>query len=191
MEIHAKELDAKTLNSYHPIPPVIDQIVKGQAAHRSGMKSGDVVVGSRRHDGHAVKKKGESPKRQQIAIPFGDVVVNLGEDRLNRFLRLKMMLAVDEAENKEITELFNRRGFPTEVRNGRRVGFFHGTGHGLGLEIHEYPRLQKVTLKAGQCLTVEPGLYYPGIGGARIEDVVVVEKDGCRILSKFPKKLEI
>ncbi len=90
-----------------------------------------------------------------------------------------------------ITELFERRGFPTEVRNGRRVGFFHGTGHGLGLEIHEYPRLQKVVLKAGQCLTVEPGLYYPGIGGARIEDVVIVEKDGCRILSKFPKQLEI
>ena len=93
--------------------------------------------------------------------------------------------------HKAITELFDRRGFPTEVRNGRRVGFFHGTGHGLGLEIHEYPRLQRVTLKAGQCLTVEPGLYYPGIGGARIEDVVIVEKDGCRILSKFPKQLEI
>jgi Xaa-Pro aminopeptidase len=93
--------------------------------------------------------------------------------------------------HQAITELFNRRGFPTEVRNGRRVGFFHGTGHGLGLEIHEYPRLQKVVLKAGQCLTVEPGLYYPGIGGARIEDVVIVEKDGCRILSKFPKQLEI
>jgi Xaa-Pro aminopeptidase len=93
--------------------------------------------------------------------------------------------------HKAITELFDRRGFPTEVRNGRRVGFFHGTGHGLGLEIHEYPRLQKVVLKAGQCLTVEPGLYYPGIGGARTEDVVIVEKDGCRILSRFPKQLEI
>ena len=93
--------------------------------------------------------------------------------------------------HQAITELFDRRGFPTEVRDGRRVGFFHGTGHGLGLEIHEYPRLQKVVLKAGQCLTVEPGLYYPGIGGARIEDVVIVEKDGCRILSKFPKQLEI
>jgi Xaa-Pro aminopeptidase len=93
--------------------------------------------------------------------------------------------------HKAITELFNKRGFPTEVRNGRRVGFFHGTGHGLGLEIHEYPRLQKVTLKAGQCLTVEPGLYYPGIGGARIEDVVIVTKTGCKILSRFPKVLEI
>jgi Xaa-Pro aminopeptidase len=93
--------------------------------------------------------------------------------------------------HKAIQKLFTERGFPTEVRNGRHVGFFHGTGHGLGLEIHEYPRLQKVTLKAGQCLTVEPGLYYPGIGGVRIEDVVIVEKNGCRILSKFPKQLEI
>jgi Xaa-Pro aminopeptidase len=93
--------------------------------------------------------------------------------------------------HRQIIELFNRRGFATEVRNGRRVGFFHGTGHGLGLEIHEYPRLQKVTLKAGQCLTVEPGLYYPGIGGVRIEDVVIVTKTGHKMLSRFPKVLEI
>ncbi len=93
--------------------------------------------------------------------------------------------------HKAIQELFASRGFPTEVRNGRRVGFFHGTGHGLGLEIHEHPRLQKVVLKGRQVLTVEPGLYYPGVGGARQEDVVVVTKKGCRILSRFPKHLEI
>jgi Xaa-Pro aminopeptidase len=93
--------------------------------------------------------------------------------------------------HKAIQELFATRGFPTEVRNGRRVGFFHGTGHGLGLEIHEHPRLQKVVLKDRQVLTVEPGLYYPGVGGAREEDVVVVTKTGCRILSRFPKQLEI
>jgi Xaa-Pro aminopeptidase len=83
------------------------------------------------------------------------------------------------------------RGFQTEVRKGRQVGFFHGTGHGLGLEIHEYPRLQKVRLKERQVLTVEPGLYYPGLGGVRHEDVVVVRKNGCKILSRFPKQLEI
>jgi Xaa-Pro aminopeptidase len=93
--------------------------------------------------------------------------------------------------HKAIQEFFAKRGFPTEVRKGRRVGFFHGTGHGLGLEIHEYPRLQKVVLRARQVLTVEPGLYYPGLGGARIEDVVLVTKTGCRILSRFPKQLEI
>ena len=93
--------------------------------------------------------------------------------------------------HKAIRELFAGRGFPTEIRKGRRVVFFHGTGHGLGLEIHEHPRLQKVTLKDRQVLTVEPGLYYPGVGGARLEDVVLVTKTGCRILSRFPKQLEI
>jgi len=93
--------------------------------------------------------------------------------------------------HKAIQELFAKRGFPTEVRNCKNVGFFHGTGHGLGLEIHEYPRLQKVTLKDRQVLTVEPGLYYPGLGGARQEDVVVVTKIGCKILSRFPKQLAI
>ncbi|MEY2543502.1 MAG: Xaa-Pro aminopeptidase, partial [Verrucomicrobiota bacterium] len=93
--------------------------------------------------------------------------------------------------HKAIQELFKKRGYPTEVRKGKNVGFFHGTGHGLGLEIHEYPRLQKVTLKERQVVTVEPGLYYPGLGGVRHEDVVVVTKTGCKILSRFPKQLEI
>ncbi len=90
-----------------------------------------------------------------------------------------------------IQELFAKRGYRTEVRKGRQVGFFHGTGHGLGLEIHEYPRLQKVILKDRQVLTVEPGLYYPGLGGVRHEDVVVVTKSGHWKLSRFPKQLEI
>jgi Xaa-Pro aminopeptidase len=93
--------------------------------------------------------------------------------------------------HKAIQALFKKRGYPTEVRNGVNVGFFHGTGHGLGLDIHEHPRLQKVVLKDRQVLTVEPGLYYPGLGGVRHEDVVVVTKTGCKILSKFPKPLEI
>ena len=93
--------------------------------------------------------------------------------------------------HKGIQELFASRGYRTEVRKGKQVGFFHGTGHGLGLEIHDYPRLQKVVLKERQVLTVEPGLYYPGLGGVRLEDVVVVTKKGCKILSRFPKRLEI
>jgi len=93
--------------------------------------------------------------------------------------------------HKAIQKFFAERGFPTEIRKGRRVGFFHGTGHGLGLEIHEHPRLQKVTLKNRQVLTVEPGLYYPGLGGVRQEDVVVVTKSGCCVLSRFPKRLEM
>jgi Xaa-Pro aminopeptidase len=104
----------------------------------------------------------------------------------------KIKAGVDGAEiHKAIQDFFANRGYRTEVRKGRQVGFFHGTGHGLGLEIHEYPRLQKVILKERQSLTVEPGLYYPGIGGARQEDVVVVTKGGSWKLSRFPKQLEI
>src|SRR5438128_4492507 len=93
--------------------------------------------------------------------------------------------------HKAIQALFKKRGYPTEVRNGTNVGFIHGTGHGLGLEIHEYPRLQKVTLKDRQVLEVEPGLYYPGLGSMRHEGVGVVSTTGCKILSRFPKQLEI
>jgi Xaa-Pro aminopeptidase len=93
--------------------------------------------------------------------------------------------------HNEVKQFFTDQGFPTEVRNGRQVGFFHGTGHGLGLEIHEFPRFQKTVFKPGQVLTVEPGLYYPGVGGARIEDVAVVTRSGNRLLSRFEKRLEI
>ena len=95
------------------------------------------------------------------------------------------------AIHNEIKALFTKNGFPTEVRKGRQVGFFHGTGHGLGLDIHEHPRFQKTIFKKGQVITVEPGLYYPEIGGVRIEDVAVVTDNGHRLLSKFPKQLEI
>ncbi|MEY2549395.1 MAG: Xaa-Pro aminopeptidase, partial [Verrucomicrobiota bacterium] len=104
----------------------------------------------------------------------------------------KMKPGVDGLSlHNEVKQLFTDRGFPTEVRGGRQVGFFHGTGHGLGLEIHEIPRFQKTVFKIGQVLTVEPGLYYPGLGGVRIEDVAVVTKSGNRLLSRFEKRLEI
>jgi Xaa-Pro aminopeptidase len=104
----------------------------------------------------------------------------------------KMKPGVDGLKlHTEVKQLFTDRGYPTGVRDGRQVGFFHGTGHGLGLEIHEFPRFQKTVFKPGQVLTVEPGLYYPGIGGARLEDVVVLTKNGTRMLSRFEKRLEI
>jgi Xaa-Pro aminopeptidase len=113
--------------------------------------------------------------------------------RVGQELALKKMKpGVDGLKlHTEVKRFFTDRGYPTEVRDGRQVGFFHGTGHGLGLEIHEFPRFQKTVFKAGQVLTVEPGLYYPGIGGARLEDVVVLTKSGTRMLSRFEKRLEI
>jgi Xaa-Pro aminopeptidase len=92
---------------------------------------------------------------------------------------------------QEVSELFKERGYPAEIRDGRWTGFFHGLGHGLGLEIHEQPRIAKTEFKTDQVLTVEPGLYLPGVGGARIEDDGVVTENGFRVLSRFPKQLEL
>jgi len=75
---------------------------------------------------------------------------------------------------------------------GERFG--HGTGHGVGLEIHEWPRvsaLSETVLEAGMVLTVEPGIYLPGIGGVRIEDTVLVTQDGADVLTVSPKGLRM
>lgn len=73
-------------------------------------------------------------------------------------------------------------------------GFVHNTGHGIGIDIHEEPYLRtdsEVILKEGQVFTVEPGLYYSGIGGIRIEDNILVTKDGYKNLTNYPKKFII
>lgn len=70
--------------------------------------------------------------------------------------------------------------------------FGHSLGHGVGLEVHEGPRLapqEDAVLEPGMVLTVEPGIYLPGWGGVRIEDLIVVVEDGCRILTHAPKEL--
>ncbi len=77
-------------------------------------------------------------------------------------------------------------------RAGLGKRFIHSTGHGLGLEIHEAPRLakgQKAALVAGNVVTVEPGVYLPGLGGIRIEDDVLVQPGGCEVLTTAPREL--
>jgi len=95
--------------------------------------------------------------------------------------------------HQAITNYFDTQGYPTRMVGGKQTGFFHGTGHGVGLQIHEAPGIstRPGTLIAGQVVTVEPGLYYPGLGGVRIEDMVVVRQNGCDNLTRHKRQLEI
>ena len=73
-------------------------------------------------------------------------------------------------------------------------GFGHGLGHGVGVEIHEAPRLateSSDTLEVGNVITIEPGIYLPGVGGVRIEDLAVVREHGVEVLTSFPKELTL
>ncbi|MGB0334609.1 MAG: M24 family metallopeptidase [Opitutales bacterium] len=95
--------------------------------------------------------------------------------------------------HKAACAVFDAQGFVTERRDDGFVGFIHSTGHGLGLEVHEAPSVStgSAKLKTGHVITVEPGLYYPEIGGCRIEDVVRVTKAGCEKLSNMHYRWEI
>jgi Xaa-Pro aminopeptidase len=86
-------------------------------------------------------------------------------------------------------------GQPTQLTKAEgevlRDGYFHGLGHGVGLEVHERPVLSRSpeTLLAGDVITLEPGCYRQGYGGCRLEDLVVVTDDGCETLTRFPYEL--
>jgi Xaa-Pro aminopeptidase len=99
--------------------------------------------------------------------------------------------AQGEAIETGVKKLFKDAGFPTEQHGGRWRGMFHGLGHGLGLEIHEQLRISRTKLKPGQVLTIEPGLYWPGLGGVRHEDVIAMTGTSYEFLSRFPKQLEV
>lgn len=93
--------------------------------------------------------------------------------------------------HREVQQFFTDNGYPTVRVAGRWSGFFHGTGHGLGLDLHEAPRFGATALKPGQVFTIEPGLYVPGMGGVRHEDVALITPRGHRLLSRIAKPFEL
>lgn len=93
-----------------------------------------------------------------------------------------------------IQAFFDKEGYVTERDCVEPKGFFHGLGHGIGLEVHEFPFMRATAdwkFKAGMAVTVEPGLYYRGIGGVRIEDMIHVTANGNELISSSPYQWEI
>ena len=148
------------------------------------------------------------PRSQKTGY-FGDITRTVVKGRASEAVR-KMYHTVAQGQeiafknlrdgvsgrdiHKRVTEFFNSQGYKTGRENGRMEGFFHGTGHGVGLDIHESPRLSKNSfdrLRAGQVITIEPGLYYREVGGVRLEDMAFLTKNTARNLTKFEKILEV
>jgi Xaa-Pro aminopeptidase len=148
------------------------------------------------------------PRSQKTGY-FGDITRTVVKGRAPESVR-KMYHAVAQGQeiafkhlcdgasgrqiHKRVSDYFESLGFKTGKQNGRMQGFFHGTGHGVGLDIHESPRISKSstdTLQAGHVVTVEPGLYYVGLGGVRLEDMAYLTRKAPKNLTKFEKVLEV
>jgi Xaa-Pro aminopeptidase len=131
----------------------------------------------------------------------GEVSEELAEYHRLVYEALQRSLAAVKggAEGREIFELvcdvFHEAGQPTQLSKppGEVLsnGFFHGLGHGVGLEVHEPPSLSRdpSQLVAGDVITLEPGLYREGYGGVRLEDLVLVTEDGAKNLTDYPYDL--
>ena len=106
-------------------------------------------------------------------------------------------MVCDSASSDSITSkvinFFKNIGFKTDTRSSSPSGMFHSLGHGIGLDIHERPKVgfNGDILKSGMTITIEPGLYYRGIGGVRIEDDLLVKSDGHELLTNIPYEFAI
>ncbi len=92
----------------------------------------------------------------------------------------------------KVCDVLEDYGYKT-IRQKAKEGFIHSTGHGVGLEVHEEPKIfnSEDKLRSGMVFTVEPGLYYERIGGVRVEDLVLVKKNGCEVLTRFDDYVEV
>jgi Xaa-Pro aminopeptidase len=123
----------------------------------------------------------------------------------HRLCREALALAVAEVRpgadggdiHRLVSKFFAERGFPTLLTKAEgevlEDGFYHGLGHGVGLEVHESPSLGMIgeELVAGDVITIEPGLYRKGFGGVRVEDLLHVTEGGYELLTDCPYDLEV
>ena len=116
--------------------------------------------------------------------------------RLHRAVRDAQAAAIEAVKPGMTTTDVDAAARQVLVAHGLGEAFGHGTGHGLGLDVHEDPRVSKprsdvppVRLERGMVFTIEPGAYLPGFGGVRIEDDVLVTETGCEVLTSVPRDL--
>jgi Xaa-Pro aminopeptidase len=181
------------------------------AARRAGAEGMSfetiVAAGPRSAMPHGRASAAAIPKRGFVVLDFGVILHGYCSD-MTRTVHVGKISAAERSMYEAVREA--QEAAVTAVRAGvacgrvdraarnvlRRAGFgryfTHSTGHGVGLEIHEPPRIgrgQTESLRAGMVITVEPGVYVPGQGGVRIEDMVVVTDSGCDVLTPAPKEL--
>lgn len=208
--------------TFHGVPLTSEKlraVIDTAIMQAGGLPAHTIVAGGRQgcdphEEGHGVLRAHEPiiidvfPRSQKTGY-FGDITRTAVRGRASEAVR-KIYYTVERAQEVAIEHIrsgargrdihenvqgfFRKEGYKTGKCNGHMEGFFHGTGHGVGLEIHEAPRMGAQTsdvLRKGHVITVEPGLYYPGVGGVRLEDMAVVTANGARNLTKFEKVLEI
>ena len=207
---------------YHNVPLTSEKlraIIDIAIIQAGGLAAHTIVAGGKQacdphEQGHGVLRAHEPiiidvfPRSQKTGY-FGDITRTVVKGRahdavhqLYQTVARGQEIAFEQMEanvrgvevHTAVRKFFDQEGYKTGKRNGRMQGFFHGTGHGLGLEIHEAPRLSATsndTLRAGHVVTVEPGLYYPELGGIRLEDVAYITANSPRNLTKFEKVLEV
>lgn len=184
----------------------LDHRVRRQGAEGPAFET-IVAAGPRTALPHARPTAAKLPEKGAILVDMGAMLDGYASD-MTRMLFLgktaprmkRMYAAVLEAQLAAIDVVRPGVKAGTVDRAARRVlarhnlerAFVHSTGHGLGLEIHEPPRVgkkEKTTLEKGMAITIEPGVYLEGIGGIRIEDTVVVTANGCEVLTPTSKEL--
>jgi Xaa-Pro aminopeptidase len=172
----------------------------------------DIIVASGRHSSmpHAGQTEKKIEKGDFVIIDWGGEADGYYSD----MTRTLLMSGPDMARKKKIYDIVNRARQKAirEVREGKQSSevdaaarhlirdagygdfFGHGTGHGIGLDVHEGPRISwasRESLADGMVFSTEPGIYVPGVGGVRIEDLVLVEGEKGRTLTTLSRRLEI
>jgi Xaa-Pro aminopeptidase len=207
---------------HHGVPLTSEKVqstINIAVMQAGGTATHTIVAGGRQacdpHEfGHGVLRANEPividvfPRSQKTGY-FGDITRTVVKGRASEGVR-RAYHAVVRAQDlafrslrgglsgqtihRQVAAFFEREGFPTRRQQGRLEGFVHGTGHGVGLEVHEAPRLgssSRDTLREGNVVTLEPGLYYRELGGIRLEDVAWLGATGAKNLTRFEKVLEL